>query len=56
MWQPWVRADAASHLCLQYVHYFKLRQYWQFKRIQSRRYGSALVGFAPPEKAPRPPN
>jgi len=25
MWQPWVCADAASHVCLQYVHHFELR-------------------------------
>jgi len=27
MWQPWVCATAASHLCLQYVHHFELRHY-----------------------------
>jgi len=25
MWQPWVCANTAAHLCLQYVHHFELR-------------------------------
>jgi len=29
---------------------------WRFRRIQSRRHGGALAGFAPPDKTPRPLN
>jgi len=33
MWQPWVYANTAARLCLQYVHHFELFQAWQFKWI-----------------------
>ena len=27
MWQPWVCANTAAHLCLQYVDHFELRHH-----------------------------
>jgi len=43
MQQPWVCANAASHLCLQCVHYSSFVTNCQFRRIQSRRHVGALV-------------
>jgi len=54
MGRPWVCANAAAHLCLQYVHHFDFRHWLAFRASPVAMGG--FWGLSPPCKAPSPQN